>query len=492
MIKIFLKATAGIAIVLTFVCCSSVQPAYDNTVNAQPEVMQQPGEPVSIQTFYDELEPYGQWIDDQQMGYVWVPNAGPEFRPYATNGHWVETQYGNTWVSDYPWGWAAFHYGRWRHDNYYGWEWIPGTEWGPAWVNWRSGGDYYGWAPLEPGIDISVSLGSGYYAPDNYWVFVPRQYVCSPNVYQYYLPPTRNYAVIQNTTIINNVYNDNNRRYVVGPRPDEIQRYSGNRVNVYNINNSGRPGSTFVRNNTINIYRPQIVTNGNGNNRPAPNRVVSRGNFDPGNSNNRNPAYNNNTRPVNQGNNTFQGNNNPGNTSNGFGGRRNYGNNNPSNGNQNQQPATNPTLNNPGSAQTSASGNVNGNNPSNNFGRPARSNQPTQAATNSNSQPNGNGWPSRSPDNNRNRNNNQVLQNQQQQGQQRQQLQVQQNQQNQQNQQQMLQRQQQQRQQQIQQNQQRQQQQQQRQQQIQQRQQQQNNQQQRPVREEVQERHPQR
>ena len=103
---------------------------------------------ISFGVFYDELEPYGQWIDDPQYGYVWVPDVGPGFRPYYTGGHWVMTRYGSMWVSDYDWGWAPFHYGRWVYSPYYGWSWIPDYDWGPAWVSWRSGGCYYGWAPL--------------------------------------------------------------------------------------------------------------------------------------------------------------------------------------------------------------------------------------------------------------------------------------------------------------------------------------------------------
>ena len=80
----------------------------------------QPGVSVSFQTFYDELSPYGTWVDDPDYGDVWVPDAEEGFKPYATRGHWVVTDYGNTWVSDYEWGWAPFHYGRWRYDDYYG------------------------------------------------------------------------------------------------------------------------------------------------------------------------------------------------------------------------------------------------------------------------------------------------------------------------------------------------------------------------------------
>ena len=121
---------------------------------------------VSYQTFYDELSPYGRWVDNQEYGYVWVPDAGPDFRPYSTDGHWVWTDdYEWMWVSDYDWGWAPFHYGRWTMDPYYGWIWVPGYEWSPAWVAWRSGGDYYGWAPLRPGISISINFRIGRLLP---------------------------------------------------------------------------------------------------------------------------------------------------------------------------------------------------------------------------------------------------------------------------------------------------------------------------------------
>ncbi|WP_154402444.1 DUF6600 domain-containing protein [Mucilaginibacter endophyticus] len=220
----------------------------------------QEGGYVSDQEFYDELDPYGTWVSDPQYGNVWVPDAGDDFRPYATRGHWVVTDYGNTWVSDYEWGWAPFHYGRWRYDDYYGWEWIPGHEWAPAWVSWRHGGGYYGWAPLQPGISISISFGNSYNVPDNYWVCAPQAYINRPNIYNYYAPRTRVVNIIHNTTIINNTYVNNNRTYVTGPRINEIRQVTNNRnVRVYNITNVNRPnGGGRVVNNTVNIYRPEI------------------------------------------------------------------------------------------------------------------------------------------------------------------------------------------------------------------------------------------
>jgi len=219
----------------------------------------QDGGYVTDQEFYDGLQPYGTWVSDDRYGNVWVPNVDEDFRPYATRGHWVLTEYGNTWVSDYPWGWATFHYGRWRYDDYYGWEWIPGHHWAPAWVSWRHGRGYYGWAPMQPGISITLSFGRSYRVPDNYWVCAPEAYIMRPDINNYYVPPSRSVTIIHNTTIINNTYVNNNVTYVAGPRVQEIRQVThNNNVTVYNINNAPRPGVANVTNNTVNIYRPAV------------------------------------------------------------------------------------------------------------------------------------------------------------------------------------------------------------------------------------------
>jgi hypothetical protein len=211
------------------------------------------------QEFYDDLSPYGQWLNDPQYGYVWTPNVGGDFRPYYTNGRWVMTEYGNTWVSDYNWGWAPFHYGRWAQSSYYGWIWIPGNEWGPAWVNWRQGGGYYGWAPMGPGISINISFGGGYNVPNPWWTFIPCGNIYTPGWQRYY-SPRRTVNIINNTTIINNTYVDNRTRntYVSGPRRTDIEAVTRQRVNVYNINNRTRAGATNISGRSVEVYRPNI------------------------------------------------------------------------------------------------------------------------------------------------------------------------------------------------------------------------------------------
>ena len=217
---------------------------------------------ISLESFYDELSPYGTWIQDPEYGYVWRPDVDQnDFRPYYTNGRWAMTEYGNTWVSDYDWGWAPFHYGRWVSNRYGQWIWLPDTVWGPAWVSWRSGGGYYGWAPMGPGFNININIGGGFNTPNDWWVFIPQR-----NIYSNYYPrySRRNVTIYNQTTIINNTYGRNRNTYYTGPRADDIRRATNRDVRVYNISRSERPGRTSISNNNINIYNPRGGRSNNG------------------------------------------------------------------------------------------------------------------------------------------------------------------------------------------------------------------------------------
>jgi hypothetical protein len=122
-------------------------------------------DPQAAAQFADTLAPYGDWVDDDTYGRVWQPSTevvGDDFSPYDTGGRWAYTEYGWTWVSEWDWGWAPFHYGRWLAIAQRGWCWMPGTLWGPAWVSWRAGGGYVAWAPLAPRrVSIGSPLGVG-------------------------------------------------------------------------------------------------------------------------------------------------------------------------------------------------------------------------------------------------------------------------------------------------------------------------------------------
>jgi DNA segregation ATPase FtsK/SpoIIIE-like protein len=179
--------------------------AQDSREDADVVVYQEPPEDVAdVSVFYEPLAPYGTWTSLPEYGQVWIPrDVAPGWRPYTT-GRWVYTAYGWTWVSDQKWGWAPFHYGRWAYVASYGWVWIPGTVWAPAWVVWRHTPGWVGWAPMppqvvvRPGVEIRAANIDVHIAP-SWFCFVEERRILAPRVITYITPPARNVSLIQIT-----------------------------------------------------------------------------------------------------------------------------------------------------------------------------------------------------------------------------------------------------------------------------------------------------
>lgn len=135
---------------------------------------------VSVSFFYDSLAPYGEWITVSNYGRCWRPaRVSAGWQPYL-HGEWNYTDLGWTWVSFDPWGGDPYHYGTWVYTVRYGWLWIPGTVWAPAWVTWYITDDYCGWAPVPPSFVVGSSgyAGRPVTVSRSAYVFVPvRQFV---------------------------------------------------------------------------------------------------------------------------------------------------------------------------------------------------------------------------------------------------------------------------------------------------------------------------
>jgi hypothetical protein len=228
---------------------------------------------VSFQLFYDQLSPYGQWIDYRNYGYVWFPDAGPNFIPYSTQGHWALSNYGWTWISNYNWGWAPFHYGRWDYDNMYGWFWVPDNEWGPSWVDWRRADGYYGWRPM--GSRFSISFGNDYNRYNDHWMFVRDSYIGRKNIDRYYANSNDYDRIYSNSARINNTYFDRTRNtsYVSGPTGADVLRDAGTRIKPVTIQEYNQPGQD-LRGSQLRLYRPQVVNNSEMALKPAPTRIT--------------------------------------------------------------------------------------------------------------------------------------------------------------------------------------------------------------------------
>lgn len=192
-----------IIISLALAGCVVAQPAVVRTSSVRSVV--------TVDTFEPYLSPYGEWLYVPGYGRVWQPGlgvVGSNFYPYGTNGHWQLSDAGWVFASDLPFGWAVFHYGRWFRDPFRGWCWLPGDQWAPAWVSWRMGGPYIGWAPIGP-------FGAPQFH-NHSWTFVEAQLFLGPNVYAYSLPPSRFHHAVALTEPL--------RGSVTGPPPAYVSR----------------------------------------------------------------------------------------------------------------------------------------------------------------------------------------------------------------------------------------------------------------------------
>jgi len=216
---------------------------------------------VTFQVFYDALAPYGKWLYDKSYGFVWTPSEGAMFRPYYTNGYWAMTEAGCTWVSNYPWGWAPFHYGRWVNDAMYHWIWVPGNKWAAAWVVWRTSGDYAGWTPITPNTRITTAMSpSSYYVPADWWVFVQKANLLKKDFQQSPEPSRRNNDLIRETPVntARRTGETEEDTYLSGPRAVDFARSTGQKVSVYLLKSMDKPGKPVITREEISFYMPAV------------------------------------------------------------------------------------------------------------------------------------------------------------------------------------------------------------------------------------------
>jgi len=233
--------------------------------------------PADVNYFYNDLSPYGTWVELAGVGWCWQPRVvliNHGWRPYCDGGHWLNSDCGWYWQSDYSWGWAPFHYGRWQLHNRCGWVWTPDTVWSPAWVIWRTSGDYCGWAPVPPHAVFDVGFGWRFNGarvglnfdfglrPDCF-TFVAFNDFTHRDLGHRHLASTEVTRVFNHTTVINN-FAVNNRVVVNRGVPvDRISAATHTQIRTVAIRDSsavpGRRTSTRgMENGTPVVYRPQL------------------------------------------------------------------------------------------------------------------------------------------------------------------------------------------------------------------------------------------
>ena len=213
--------------------------------------------------YYDSLQGYGAWRYVPAFGtHLWFPWVDVSWQPYYY-GHWVRSSFGMTWVSHEPWGDVPFHYGRWVFIERFGWGWVPGWEYSPAWVTWSVSDGYVGWAPCAPagyryprynrytsGVRASWYGYPGYYDYDrsglsfSFWVFVDNRDFCGQPVYRHALGRGNMLSLWKNKRVL-----------PVGPRlsVDYVQKVSPEKIRTVQMDRMKRN----VGGRELEVYQPR-------------------------------------------------------------------------------------------------------------------------------------------------------------------------------------------------------------------------------------------
>lgn len=258
----------------------TVQESVSATPGAAIPVVSAPEGEVTVDVFYEALQPYGTWIKANDA-WCWRPTAcvtDPNWRPYCDRGHWVWTDSDWCWQSDYSWGWAPFHYGRWTFCEGFGWIWQPDTCWSPAWVSWRECDSHFGWAPLPWGCRYDVGLGFWFHG--RHWgvdcgfglgfgnfIFCERDHFCDHSLRGHVLHRHDNAAVFNRSQLVNNtVIGANNRVVVNGPKFEHVQKFSATPIKQLHIDDAhvkvgdslAHAGREDRKGGTIQMFRPTL------------------------------------------------------------------------------------------------------------------------------------------------------------------------------------------------------------------------------------------
>jgi hypothetical protein len=270
-------------------------PAYETPPPAEPppvESYAEPAPPADMSYFYNTLSPYGSWVSVDGYGWCWQPTVvviNPNWQPYCDRGHWIYTDCGWYWLSDYSWGWAPFHYGRWFRHERLGWCWTPDTVWAPAWVSWRYSNEYCGWAPLPPAAYFrpgsglafnggSVGVNFDFGLSVDFYSFVPWTHFRDNRPYRYVVARRQAAQVFNNTVVINDIVQGRNNVVInhgIPPqrvasftrtevRPVAIQEAIGGTGRGGRSEQLGRDGRTLIVQRPNFAAAPKGGVRGNG------------------------------------------------------------------------------------------------------------------------------------------------------------------------------------------------------------------------------------
>ncbi len=305
---------------------------------------------VDYKTFYDDLNPYGKWIQvnlsdtskknsvsnhkekdlsnvirkalgiedakadvDVSWGllYIWQPSpsiavnvvagdpAPAAYIPY-TNGQWIYSDYGWYFRAGTPYEEIVHHYGRWVYSSSYGWVWIPGSVWAPAWVEWEADDNYIGWAPCVPSVYFETHFFHEPFYRDYNLVVVERSHFLDPQVYRtshiFWDRDRKN--DFRDMKRLDGLKFHDRMAFNQGPDVNRISKDMGEKIRHVNINKVSDKNEVRYNNNNYSVYTPNISYRKNSLVNTNENKnVLSKGDKNVEGKNKENPDLNkNNTK----------------------------------------------------------------------------------------------------------------------------------------------------------------------------------------------------
>lgn len=242
---------------------------------------------VSFESFYDELSPVGEWIQispdeikadlkdgegqgfasnimsDENTIYIWRPTGVENnWHPYM-NGRWIFTNQGWMWASNYSWGWAVYHYGRWWNSPVFGWVWIPGHVWAPAWVRWKVTDGFIGWCPLTPyarwNMNSGITISNYNYINRNRdWIFIEKGRFAEEISSSNRVKVKENGTYISKASDLLDIKYENSKIKNYGPDVNDLQSKFGVKFNEKNITRTNTITNPVVGDKDVTVYRPDF------------------------------------------------------------------------------------------------------------------------------------------------------------------------------------------------------------------------------------------
>jgi hypothetical protein len=216
---------------------------------------------------------------DAEFYFIWHPTSVEEgWRPYS-NGRWVWTTDGWMWASNHTWGWAVFHYGRWWNSPRYGWVWMPGYVWAPAWVQWRISENHIGWCPLTPDArwnsEFGISSGNYSYRNRNAdWVFIEKNKFADDIGSSNIITSSENKGLVERSNSILDLRSENDRIFNNGPDVKDVESRTGKMMKQKMIKYTNSRGKALLSDDDVSIYKPNLkkidlsVNKSSGSNEP--------------------------------------------------------------------------------------------------------------------------------------------------------------------------------------------------------------------------------